>query len=97
MPDVDADRVGEGERFEQGVTCEAVRAMQSGKAAFSERVELADVRAPMRIDDNSATGIVRRRNDRDRLARHIVAVRSAGFEHVRKTLADHLPRLVADV
>src|SRR5690606_1353703 len=85
------------EAFEQRIAGHAIGAVQSGKACFADGIEPRDISAPCLIDDDAATGVVRRRHDRNRLAQDVDAELQAALVNGGEVGLDEVGRLVADV
>src|SRR5947209_2298987 len=83
--------------FEQRVTREPIRAMQSGAADFTDRVQSRQRGRAVHVGLDSTALIMRSRHDGDRLLRHVDAETQARLVNVRKTLAQELRRLLRDV
>ena len=80
--------VGKDQRLDQGVRGEAVRAVEPRARALPQGEEPLDVRLPVKVRPHAAALVVRRRDHRDRLLRHVDAEREARLVDVREVLPD---------
>lgn len=95
--DVGGCGAGIDEAFEQRVAGHAVGAVQAGETGFANRIQAGDVGAALLVDHHPATGVVRRRDHRDRPFGDIDIEGQAAFVDRREVSLDKVGWLVADV
>ena len=83
--------------LQQRIRRHAVGTVQTGIADLTDGVQPVEIGAAVLIDHHAAAGVVRRRDDRDRLSGQIEAQRQQLLVDHREVLGDELRRLVADV
>ena len=83
--------------LEQRIARQAIRAVQTGAGHFADRVKTGQRRGPVHVGLDAAALIMRGRDHRDRLFRHVDPETQAGFVNVRETLPQELGRLVRDI
>ena len=89
--------VREDDRLEQRIARQAVGPVKPGARHFTDRIEPADVGAPLQIRDDPPASVVGRRNHGDRIGRHVDTEGEADPVDVGKTLLDEGRALVRDV
>src|SRR5260370_17309972 len=85
------------ETLEQRITRQSVRAMQSGATYFANCIQAWQTCRAVHVRLDSATLIMRRRHNRDRLLRHVDAEAHTRLVNIRKALTQKLHRFVRDI
>ena len=85
------------ETFKQRVAGHAIGAMQAGETGFTDGVQVGQVCAAAFVNDDTATGIVCRWNNRNAIPRDVDAELHAVGINGREMLLDELGGLVCDV
>jgi len=89
--------VGKDQRLDQGVRGETVRAVEPRARALPQGEEPLDVRLPVKVRPHPSALVVRRRDHRDRLLRHVDAEREARLVDIGEMLPDERRSLGPDV
>src|ERR1700731_2034718 len=83
--------------FEERITGQTIRAMQSGATNFSNRVQPGKTGRAVYTGFDSSALIMRCRHDRNRLLCHVDPKAQTGLVNIRKPLAQKFHRLVSDI
>ena len=86
--DIVGDAGAEHHRLEQGVGGEPVGAMRAGRGHLAAGPQPVDGAPPLRVGEDAAHVVMRRRRDRDRLARRIDAGGAASGVYGREMLGE---------
>ncbi len=90
-------RFSENETFQQGVGRQAIGSVKAAFGHFASGIEAGQVGAAIKVDDDAATGIMLRRDDRDRLLGDVdVEIEQPGING-REMMPHEFRRPVADV
>src|SRR5205085_984637 len=89
--------VGEDQRLQQRVARQAIRSVNSRTGHLSHREEAIESRPGMKVGQDAAAAVMRRRNDRNRLARDVDTELKAALVDIGETGADMVRLEVGEV